>query len=603
MTTRELWRSWRKVRKDRAFAELVNPEVSHALALAKRMGANHADAEDAVQDALVALSNERSDDPLTVGVRAWICRRVVLRVKMNVRSSSRRRRRERAVRVRTESPDTALAPEVRDEVEHALALLNDDQRHVVLLRFLHDLDYREMAYVMGVTENACRLRVHKALHLLRGALGGKAPALIAALGVPAVTAAAAKAAVLPALGIKTATLPFGAKTAGVVGAVAVAATTTLVVLPKDAPDVTPVTKVVAPPPRIDPAEPTPPPRRGGGLQLLRDHFSGKRDARPLLKRPAELARMVERGRERIVIGPGVHRIESWASRAMTQGSLTIEGAGVEKTTLVATKRAIVQVIGHARGVVFSNLTFEGAVPGRERFDGNLLDVRGEAVALFENVRFRHWGTRAGYSAPVGVMGSALLVFRDCEFVGGYRRRHGGYALSIRGDTLAVFERCRFFDLDAIVAPYWKRDPPSSRTALRVHGCALINTALEHARTQAPPYTVRMEASEKRTTPRPTLRDLRAVVDGLPRHNVRAVLSIAWEGAPEFYFQVALLGGKTILVVKRRGAIVPVSEAGFSLRTLHAQDEGPALGEIAEWPDRKSSVRCVRAVKGTVQTDS
>ncbi|MHC4956697.1 MAG: hypothetical protein ACYTGZ_22900, partial [Planctomycetota bacterium] len=100
---------------------------------------------------------------------------------------------------------------------------------------------------------------------------------------------------------------------------------------------------------------------------------------------------------------------------------------------------------------------------------------------------------------------------------------------------------------------------------------------------------------------PTLRDLRAVVDGMPDRRVRAVRSLHWHGAPETFFHVALDGGEWMLVAHRRGVWERVDEAGFSLRTLHVRDEGPALGEIDEWPDLDDPARVVRAVKGRVQT--
>ncbi|MHC4933058.1 MAG: sigma factor, partial [Planctomycetota bacterium] len=77
-TKRELWQAWRRRRESSAFEALVRPEIAHALALARRMGADGADADDVVQESLVLLAKERSDDPIRVGVRTWICRRVVL---------------------------------------------------------------------------------------------------------------------------------------------------------------------------------------------------------------------------------------------------------------------------------------------------------------------------------------------------------------------------------------------------------------------------------------------------------------------------------------------------------------------------------------------
>jgi len=57
----------------------------------------------------------------------------------------------------------------------------------VRLRYLQDLDYRDMAHVLGVSENACRTRVHRALESLKKRFGAGAATMVAALPVPAPT--------------------------------------------------------------------------------------------------------------------------------------------------------------------------------------------------------------------------------------------------------------------------------------------------------------------------------------------------------------------------------------------------------------------------------
>jgi len=149
----DLWTNWTRHRDERSFEELVRPELPHALGFAQRLGCNTADAEDAVQDALARLVA------------------------------------------------------VREEVERALAGLDEDERAAVHLRYLHDLDYREMAVVPVTSEGACRKRVHKALARLRARFGDGAAAVVAALPLPAardvaalVKGALAKAAVASAAG-------------------------------------------------------------------------------------------------------------------------------------------------------------------------------------------------------------------------------------------------------------------------------------------------------------------------------------------------------------------------------------------------------------------
>jgi RNA polymerase sigma-70 factor, ECF subfamily len=188
--TGDLWTAWARRRDERAFEALVAPEVPHALSFARRLGCGAADAEDAVQEALARLAALRDDTPATAGVRAWLCREVHTRARSRLRSERRRRGRESAVAVSDERPAGDAAVAVRDEVERALSALDLDDRAAVELRYLHDLDYREIALVLRASEGACRQRVHKAIARLRERLGPEAAAIVAALPLDAARDAA-----------------------------------------------------------------------------------------------------------------------------------------------------------------------------------------------------------------------------------------------------------------------------------------------------------------------------------------------------------------------------------------------------------------------------
>jgi RNA polymerase sigma-70 factor, ECF subfamily len=65
-------------------------------------------------------------------------------------------------------PDPALgAVERRDELQRALALLNEDEREALALRFGADLKLREVAGVLGEGESAIEGRIYRALGKLR----------------------------------------------------------------------------------------------------------------------------------------------------------------------------------------------------------------------------------------------------------------------------------------------------------------------------------------------------------------------------------------------------------------------------------------------------
>jgi RNA polymerase sigma factor (sigma-70 family) len=62
------------------------------------------------------------------------------------------------------------AVEHRDELHRALALLNDDEREAISLRFGADLKLRDVARVLGEGESAVEGRIYRALRKLRAEL-------------------------------------------------------------------------------------------------------------------------------------------------------------------------------------------------------------------------------------------------------------------------------------------------------------------------------------------------------------------------------------------------------------------------------------------------
>ncbi len=172
-----LWRAWEERRDEASFERLVQPHLRFLSDFARRAGCG-ADADDAVQTALVELAQARGDRPRRVPLRAWLGRSVLQQARMQRRAHARRARHEAAA-ARPERIEQK--PSAHDEIERALSRLDPDARLAVELRYLHDLDYREIAHILKASEVACRIRVHRAIARLRKDLGRLAPALIAAL--------------------------------------------------------------------------------------------------------------------------------------------------------------------------------------------------------------------------------------------------------------------------------------------------------------------------------------------------------------------------------------------------------------------------------------
>mgnify|MGYP001271239931 CR=1 FL=1 len=179
----DLWRRWQTARDGDAFAALVRPELPTALAVARGAGCDAGAADDAVQEALVLLARAPGDAPLALGVRTWFLRAVRDRARSALRGERRRRARER-VAARPESRPASAALEAVELVERALASLDADEREAVRLRHALDLDYGDVAAVLGTTEATARVRVHRALARLRARLGRDPTTLLALLPLP-----------------------------------------------------------------------------------------------------------------------------------------------------------------------------------------------------------------------------------------------------------------------------------------------------------------------------------------------------------------------------------------------------------------------------------
>jgi RNA polymerase sigma factor (sigma-70 family) len=559
-----LWRDWRRTRDEAAFRDLVVPELGRAVAVARGTGCDASAADDAVQDALVALARETTDEPLTLGVRTWLLRTVRDHARSSLRSERRRRDRERTAARPDARPPAASASETTEAVEAALSALSDEEREAVRLRYALDLDYSSVATILGTSEGAARVRVHRALERLRARFGEHATTLLGALPLPLVTrgeafvtAAVAKAAAAGAgaaagggasaaassgAGGATASAAIGGATmvtaktvtaAGVIGLAVGAATMFGVThVGGDATDEEPARSAAAPAPAdagassegardskrsassagtrrgardpFEGLEPSADEREWAraalvaererrtkaailpsdtGADVMRRYFESGADVGPVLAsfeaarahiRPDDAAAqrfestgetttpdMTSAQDARVVeFGPGrfdLARARNWMDRRAAVPSLEVRGAGMDKTTLLLTRGSEFFFGADAGHVVFRDLTLL-----QPNGDETAFDVRGTVSMAFERVRFSDWCTSAGHSAAIGTSGRAFLACKDCEFLG----PSDGFAVSVRGPSLAVFDGCLFSDLDAVLAGWGAQIPHPSTVVLR-----------------------------------------------------------------------------------------------------------------------------------------
>ncbi|HET7573029.1 MAG TPA: sigma-70 family RNA polymerase sigma factor [Gaiellaceae bacterium] len=163
-----------------AFAQLVEPHREIAFRVAYLVTRNAADAEDAVQEALVkawrTLGRFRADAPL----RPWL-----LRIAANEARNRRRgagRRETLALRAAAASSgeaapspeEAALAGDARRRLLDALERLPDRPRLVLACRYLLDLSEEETAAALGIRRGTVKSRSARALERLREEVNGVA---------------------------------------------------------------------------------------------------------------------------------------------------------------------------------------------------------------------------------------------------------------------------------------------------------------------------------------------------------------------------------------------------------------------------------------------
>jgi len=156
---------------DRAFAAIYEAHRRPMFRLAYGILLDADEARDAVQEAFLRLHRAAPSWEPRAAVRTWL-HRVVLNHCLSLR--------QRLVRMifapppereTRDSPETkALAREAVVAVERSLETLPMKQRAVVCLHLEEELDPSEIAPLVGMTPNATRVTLHRALTKLRSDL-------------------------------------------------------------------------------------------------------------------------------------------------------------------------------------------------------------------------------------------------------------------------------------------------------------------------------------------------------------------------------------------------------------------------------------------------
>mgnify|MGYP000904108750 CR=1 FL=1 len=166
-TDRELLTRFARERSEAAFHELVRRHAAMVLATARRIVPDARLAEEVAQNVFVLLTRKAAELDPSQSVAGWIYQ-ATRHCAFNQRRSEHRRQ-QRELTAALMQPDESGPPRERflDELEHALTALPAEDRDALVIRFLEDRPLREVGRELGVSEDAARKRVGRALERLR----------------------------------------------------------------------------------------------------------------------------------------------------------------------------------------------------------------------------------------------------------------------------------------------------------------------------------------------------------------------------------------------------------------------------------------------------
>ena len=209
----QLLRAYAEAGSEAAFAELARRHVDLVFSAALRMVCDSHLAQDVTQGVFVALAQNAAQLTDRRVLSGWLHRTAQNIAAQTVRTEVRRRLREREASAMNEllssAPDAPwelIAP----HLDAALGQLSEPERDALLLRYFERKSAREIAQVLGVSDEAAQKRVTRAIGHLRDCLAKRGVAVGASaliLGLSTYAVQAAPVGLITAATLNTASFP------------------------------------------------------------------------------------------------------------------------------------------------------------------------------------------------------------------------------------------------------------------------------------------------------------------------------------------------------------------------------------------------------------
>jgi len=162
---RELVGSYAREGSESAFRALVSRHVNLVFATAWRQVGDRGLAEEITQNTFMALARKAPSLASHETIAGWLHRTAILEAKLRIRTELRRQRREdiAAQFSQIESSGIPTTQDLLPLLDEGLIQLRESERLAIVLRFLEGLSLAEVGSTLGVSEEAARKRVDRAL--------------------------------------------------------------------------------------------------------------------------------------------------------------------------------------------------------------------------------------------------------------------------------------------------------------------------------------------------------------------------------------------------------------------------------------------------------
>src|SRR5208283_1108825 len=168
-----LLREYADSRNEAAFAKVVGRHFDGVYSAAlRRVGGDEHLAKDVTQEVFVTLARSAAKVSLHPVLSAWLYVTTRNIAALKIRGDRRRRIREEEAAAMHDNSSQDDSGTAWDQVGPVLDRLMDDlgetDRRAILLRFIERRSFVEVGDALGLSENAARMRVDRALDKLRG---------------------------------------------------------------------------------------------------------------------------------------------------------------------------------------------------------------------------------------------------------------------------------------------------------------------------------------------------------------------------------------------------------------------------------------------------